>query len=91
VTKDPRDWGVFKTPTLREIEHTAPYMHDGSLKTLEEVVDFYDKGGVKNKNLDSNIKPLKLTGQEKKDLVSFMKALSGEGWQHVKAPTEFPK
>ena len=46
VTKDPRDWGVFKTPTLREIEHTAPYMHDGSLKTLEEVVDFYNKGGI---------------------------------------------
>ena len=53
VTKDPRDWGVFKTPTLREIEHTAPYMHDGSLKTLEEVVEFYNKGGIPNKNLDA--------------------------------------
>ena len=91
VTKDPRDWGVFKTPTLREIEHTAPYMHDGSLKTLEEVVDFYNKGGIKNRNLDQNIKELKLTDQEKKDLVAFMKALSGEGWQQLKAPAEFPK
>jgi len=91
VTKNERDWGVFKTPTLREIEHTAPYMHDGSLKTLEEVVDYYDKGGTKNKNLDENIKPLHLTAQEKKDLVAFMKALSGEGWQTVKAPASFPQ
>ena len=49
VTKNPRDWGVFKTPTLREIAHTAPYMHDGSLKTLDEVVDFYDKGGTRTR------------------------------------------
>jgi cytochrome c peroxidase len=91
VTKNPADWGVFKTPTLREIEHTGPYMHDGSLRTLEEVVDFYDKGGIKNKNLDENMKPLHLTAQEKKDLVAFLKALSGEGWQNVKAPTSFPQ
>ncbi len=91
VTKDPRDWGVFKTPTLREIEHTAPYMHDGSLKTLQEVVDFYDKGGIKNKNLDEKIKPLHLTDQEKKDVVAFLLALSGEGWQGIKAPAEFPQ
>jgi len=91
VTKKPEDWGTFKTPTLREIEHTAPYMHDGSLKTLEEVVEFYNKGGIKNKNLDANLKPLNLTEQQKKDLVAFLKALSGEGWQTVKAPAEFPK
>jgi len=91
VTKDPRDWGAFKTPTLREIEHTAPYMHDGSLQTLEEVVDFYDKGGIKNKNLDEKIKPLHLADQDKKDLVAFLKALSGEGWQNLKAPAEFPQ
>jgi cytochrome c peroxidase len=82
---------VFKTPTLREIEHTAPYMHDGSLKTLQEVVDFYDKGGIKNKNLDEKIKPLHLTDQEKKDVVAFLLALSGEGWQGIKAPAEFPQ
>jgi cytochrome c peroxidase len=91
VTKDPRDWGTFKTPTLREIARTAPYMHDGSLATLDEVVEFYNKGGIKNKNLDDRIKPLHLTDQEKKDLVEFLKALNGEGWQHAKAPAEFPK
>jgi len=91
ITKDPRDWGVFKIPTLREIEHTAPYMHDGSLKTLEEVVDFYDKGCTPNKNLDPNVRKLNLTDQDKKDLVAFLKALSGEGWQNAGPPAEFPK
>jgi cytochrome c peroxidase len=91
VTKDARDWGVFKTPTLREIEHTAPYMHDGSLQTLDDVVEFYNKGGIKNQNLDANIKPLNLTDREKRDLVAFLKALSGEGWQHAKPPEDFPR
>lgn len=91
VSNRDEDKGAFKTPTLREIEHTGPYMHDGSLKTLEEVVEHYDKGGTKNEWLDARMKPLKLTAQEKKDLVAFMKALSGEGWQQIKAPTEFPK
>jgi len=57
VTKEPTDWGAFKTPTLRDVARTAPYMHDGSLKTLDEVVEFYDKGGKPNKNLDEKIKP----------------------------------
>lgn len=91
VTHNPRDWGAFKTPTLREIEHTAPYMHDGSLKTLEEVVEFYDKGGIPNKNLDEQIKPLRLTAQEKSDLVAFLKALSGEGWKDIQPPSTFPQ
>ena len=91
VTKDPRDWGAFKTPTLREVAATAPYMHDGSLKTLDEVVEFYDKGGVWNKNLDPDIKPLKLTREQKSDLVEFLRALSGEGWQNVRAPETFPQ
>jgi len=91
ITKDPRDWGVFKTPTLREIEHTAPYMHDGRFKTLEEVVDFYDKGGIPNRNLDPTVKPLHLTAAEKSELVAFLKALSGEGWQNVQAPVSFPQ
>jgi len=92
VTKNAADYGAFKTPTLREIARTAPYMHDGSLATLEEVVDYYDKGGIANKNLDERMKPLKLTGEEKKDLVEFLKALSGEGWQAKLAPpTVFPK
>ncbi len=67
------DKGSFKTPTLREIARTAPYMHDGSLKTLEDVVEHYDKGGIPNTWLDEGIFALKLTDQEKKDLVTFMK------------------
>ena len=63
VTKKDEDWGAFKTPTLREAARTAPYMHDGSLKTLEEVVDFYDKGGIPNRNLDKTIRQLHLTAR----------------------------
>jgi cytochrome c peroxidase len=70
--------GAFKTPTLREIASTAPYMHDGSQKTLEEVVEFYNKGGHRNKWLSTKVKPLRLTKQEQQDLVEFLKALSGE-------------
>ncbi len=70
--------GAFKTPTLREIANTAPYMNDGSLKTLEEVVEFYDKGCRDNKWLSAKIKPLGLTNLEKQDLVEFLKALSGD-------------
>jgi cytochrome c peroxidase len=91
VTKDPRDWGVFKTPTLREIEHTAPYMHDGSLKTLDDVVEYYNKGGTPNKNLDANIKQLHLSNQDKSDLVSFLKALSGDGWKGITPPDVMPQ
>jgi cytochrome c peroxidase len=91
VTKDEHDWGAFKTPGLRDVALTAPYMHDGSLKTLDEVVEFYDKGGRENKNLDEKIKPLKLTDQQKKDLVEFLKSLNGQGWQKVTPPTWFPQ
>ncbi len=76
--KQPSDVGAFKTPTLRDIERTFPYMHDGSMKTLEEVVDHYDKGGNANPHLDKDMLPLKLTAEEKKDLIEFMKALTGE-------------
>lgn len=91
ISKNEADWGAFKTPTLREVEHTGPYMHDGSLKTLEDVVEYYDKGGTPNKNLDSHIKPQHLRPEEKADLVAFLKALSGRGWQHVAAPASFPQ
>jgi cytochrome c peroxidase len=76
--KSDADIGAFKTPTLRDIARTGPYMHDGSEKTLEEVVEFYDKGGNANPFLDRDMKPLKLTPQEKADVVAFMKALTGE-------------
>ena len=90
MTNKPEDMGAFKTPTIREIANTAPYMHDGSLQTLREVVDFYDQGGIANPRLDPVIKPLKLTEQEKKDLVEFMESLNGEGW-NVTPPTQFPQ
>jgi cytochrome c peroxidase len=91
VTRNERDKGAFKTPTLRDIAATAPYMHDGSLKTLEEVVEHYNKGGIKNPWLHQDIRPLNLSEQDKKDLVAFLRSLSGEGWRHITAPTEFPK
>ena len=85
------DRGAFKTPTLREIARTAPYMHDGSLKTLEEVVEHYVKGGIQNPWLSEDIFPLKLTDEEKKDLVTFLKeGLSSENYPDHKAP-ELPE
>ena len=79
VTKEDKDKGAYKTPTLRQISESGPYMHDGSQKTLEEVVEFYVKGGHPgHPNLDPEMKKLELTDQEKKDLVEFLKALSGD-------------
>jgi cytochrome c peroxidase len=75
--KDDADRGRFKTPTLRDLERTAPYMHDGSEKSLELVVDYYDRGGNANPALDPEMKKLNLTAQEKSDVVAFMKALTG--------------
>ncbi len=76
VTRVIADMGKFKTPTLRNIALTAPYMHDGSMSTLEEVVEYYDRGGEKNRFLDAAIFPLNLTEQEKKDLTAFLNALT---------------
>ena len=77
VTKEEKDSGAFKTPTVRNVALTAPYMHDGSVATLEEVVEWYDKGGHPNPHLSDKIRPLKLTAEEKADLVEFMKACTG--------------
>jgi cytochrome c peroxidase len=70
--------GAFKTPTLREIARTAPYMHDGSLRRLEDVVDFYERGGQPNLHLDAEIRPVRFTPDEKRALVVFLRTLSGE-------------
>ena len=78
VTLNPADLGNFKTPTLRNIELTAPYMHDGSFKTLEEVVEFYGKGGARHSLQHQDIRSLRLTANEQRDLVEFMKALTSE-------------
>lgn len=90
VSKDPDDIGAFKTPTLREISRTAPYMHDGRFATLEDVIEFYDKGGIQNPHLSNLMIPLNLTAQEKADLVVYMRPLNGEGWE-VTPPVAFPQ
>jgi cytochrome c peroxidase len=77
VTKLEADRGAFKTPTIRNVALTRPYMHDGSQATLEEVVEWYDNGGHANPHLSDKIKPLALTAQDKADLVEFMKACTG--------------
>lgn len=76
-TKNEKDKGAFKTPTVRNVTQTGPYMHDGSLTTLEEVIDWYDKGGHPNPYLSDKMKKLNLTEQEKEDLLSYMHALTG--------------
>lgn len=78
VTGDPEDRGAFKTPTLREVARTPPYMHDGSFATLEEVVDFYSNGGRANPNLDPAIRLLDLTDGDKRALLAFLRSLTGE-------------
>ncbi|MFO1006899.1 MAG: cytochrome c peroxidase [Planctomycetaceae bacterium] len=77
ITKVDADKGAFKTPTIRNVELSAPYMHDGSLATLMDVVEHYNKGGTPNAHLSDKVKPLKLTEQEKLDIVEFMKACTG--------------
>jgi cytochrome c peroxidase len=79
VTKEPKDIGAFKTPHLRNVALTPPYMHNGSEATLEAVIEFYDKGGNPNPWLDGGMRPLALTAQEKADLVELMKTFTSDG------------
>ena len=91
INKSAGDKGAFKTPTLREIARTAPYMHDGSLKTLEEVVAHYNKGGTPHPQLDEELFPLKLTDAQVADLVAFLKeGLASASYPAHTAP-ELPK
>jgi cytochrome c peroxidase len=78
VTGRPEDRGKFRTPSLRNVALTAPYMHDGRFATLEQVVDYYAKGGQPNPNLDSEIRPFTLTARQKADLIAFLNALTGD-------------
>jgi len=80
ITGKKSDQGSFKTPTLRNVTLTAPYMHDGSLSTLEEVVEHYNKGGNPNAFLDVDIQPLGLGAEEKASLIEFMKSLTSPEW-----------
>jgi cytochrome c peroxidase len=78
VTKQPKDIGAFKTPTLRDIELTTPYMHNGSEKTLIDVVRFYNRGGNASANLDERLHPLNLSDEEINELVEFMRTLTSD-------------
>jgi cytochrome c peroxidase len=78
VSRDKKDLGAFKTPTLRDIELTGPYMHDGSIRTLLDVLRFYNQGGVKNPMLDEKMAPLNLTEQEMNAIVEFLRALTSD-------------
>lgn len=84
------DSGRFKTPSLRNVEYTAPYMHDGSISTLDEVVEFYNSGGKDHKNKSEFIKPLDLTKEEKKYLVLFLKSLTDEDLKNQKGIFKSP-
>ncbi len=100
LTHRPEDMGAFKTPTLRELDHTGPYMHDGSLETLEEVVDYYDHGGEQVATQDPRIKPLGLTSAQKSDsgrlparpLRATLRTTPGAGsFQNSEKPVGYPK
>jgi cytochrome c peroxidase len=90
VTKEEADKGAFKTPTLRDVASRPPYMHDGSIETLEKVIDFYDEGGHANPWLSPQSRPLHLTAEERADLVSFLHALTGEIAAEVSSPPRLP-
>jgi cytochrome c peroxidase len=76
VTREPRHMGAFKTPQLRNVALTAPYMHDGSEPTLRAVIDFYDRGGNPNPFIDGGMRPLSLTENEKQDLVALLETFT---------------
>ncbi len=78
ITENPDDRWKYRTPTLRNIELTAPYMHDGSISTLEEVIAFYDRGGIANELLDPLLQPLQLSPEEAGQLREFLRALTGD-------------
>jgi cytochrome c peroxidase len=91
VTKKEEDRGAFKTPVLRDVSKHAPYMHDGSIATLREVVELYNKGGIPNPYLSkARIKPLNLTDADIDAIVAFLESLDGEGYQDT-PPTTFPQ
>ncbi|EQD24854.1 MAG: Cytochrome-c peroxidase [Leptospirillum sp. Group IV 'UBA BS'] len=88
MTHDPLDKGKFRTPPLRNVALTAPYMHDGTFRTLRQVVDFYDRGGGRSRypTKDPILMPLHLQASEKKDLVAFLQALTGETKKEMNQP-----
>jgi cytochrome c peroxidase len=91
VTHKGRDFGKFKTPTLRDLSHRGPYMHDGRFQRLEEVLDFYAKGGIPNPHVDDRLVPFYMDAKTKAALLAFLKTLDGEGWQNISPPTALPQ
>lgn len=85
VTQKPEDRWKYKTPSLRNVSLTAPYMHNGTFATLQQVVEFYNRGGIANENLDPLIKPLNLTELEIADLTAFLESLTGDNVQELVA------
>lgn len=85
VTQKPEDRWKYKTPSLRNVSLTAPYMHNGTIATLQQVVEFYNQGGIANENLDPLIKPLNLTELEIADLTAFLESLTGDNVQELVA------
>jgi cytochrome c peroxidase len=90
-TKLEANKGAFKTPTLRDVAQRPPYMHDGSLKTLAEVVAFYNRGGIANAWRSGDVKPLDLTAEEQSDLVAFLESLTGQVAAEVASPPQLPE
>jgi len=91
ITGKQEDWGAFKVPTLREVSRTGPWMHDSRMKALENAMNFYRQGGVLNAGRDRRIMKLDFDDDERADLIAFMSALDGEGWQNIRPPDQFPQ
>jgi cytochrome c peroxidase len=84
ITRNALDIGAFRTPTLRNVELTAPYFHDGSAATLKDVLTFYSKGGIDNPGRDWELQSIELTEQELSDLIEFLKALTSDEFRRVR-------
>jgi len=91
VTKKRSDFGRFKTPTLRDLRYRGPYMHDGRFQSLGEVLDFYAKAGIQNPHVDDRLIKFYMDAKAKADLLAFLDALNGEGWQDIRAPEHLPQ
>ncbi len=91
VTHKRGDTGRFKVPTLRDLASRAPYMHDGSAKTLFDVLQIYAKGGLPNPHLDTRLAPFYMDEETKRDLLAFLGSLNGAGWQDIEPPATFPQ
>lgn len=91
ITHKKSDFGKFKVPTLRDAARRGPYMHDGSIKTLGDVLDFYARGGLQNPHVDSRLLKFYMDAQTKQDLLAFLESLNGEGWQSIKPPDHLPE